>query len=49
MKGKDNTLSMAHLYVAYIALFIGAICGLLQGLSRGGVITLPTWINYYQI
>jgi cytochrome c oxidase subunit I len=49
MRVKDNKLSMAYLFVAYIALFIGAICGLLQGLSRGGIITLPTWINYYQI
>ncbi|MBP1931649.1 b(o/a)3-type cytochrome-c oxidase subunit 1 [Ammoniphilus resinae] len=46
---KDSKLSMSYLTVGFIAVFIGAICGLLQGLVRGGVIELPSFINYYQL
>ncbi|MFO1446473.1 b(o/a)3-type cytochrome-c oxidase subunit 1 [Bacillus sp. Bva_UNVM-123] len=40
---------MAHLYVAFIALFIGATAGLLQTLVRSGKLTLPAGIGYYQL
>lgn len=46
---KDSKLSMAHLYVAFISLLIGATAGLLQTLVRSGKVTLPGGINYYQI
>ncbi|MDF9411445.1 b(o/a)3-type cytochrome-c oxidase subunit 1 [Brevibacillus laterosporus] len=42
-------LSLAHIYVAYIGFAIAILCGLLQGLVRGGVITLPSWLGYYQV
>jgi cytochrome c oxidase subunit 1 len=46
---KDARLVMAHMYVAFIALFVGASCGLLQTLERSGKFTLPAGISYYQI
>ncbi len=46
---KDAALSLAHIYVAFIAFIIGALMGLLQGLVRGGLIELPSWLGYYQI
>ncbi|WP_232697406.1 b(o/a)3-type cytochrome-c oxidase subunit 1 [Brevibacillus daliensis] len=42
-------LSLVHIYVAYIGFAIAILCGLLQGLVRGGIMTLPSWLNYYQI
>lgn len=45
----DAKLVMAHLLVAFAALFLGGIAGILQGLVRGGVITLPGGISYYQL
>ncbi|MBU8908786.1 b(o/a)3-type cytochrome-c oxidase subunit 1 [Desertibacillus haloalkaliphilus] len=45
----DSKLAMAHMYVAFLSLLIGAIAGVLQGLSRAGLITLPAGINYYQL
>lgn len=45
----DAKLAMAHMYVAFIALFIGATAGLLQTLERSGKFNLPFGIGYYQI
>src|SRR5690625_401759 len=49
LQPKDAKLVMAHLYVAFIALFIGATAGLLQTLERSGKFQLPAGIGYYQI
>ena len=46
---KDAKLVMAHMYVAFGALFVGATAGLLQVLERTGKVTLPYWLGYYQI
>ncbi|MCZ8521013.1 b(o/a)3-type cytochrome-c oxidase subunit 1 [Paenibacillus mucilaginosus] len=46
---KDRSLILAHLGIAFLALFIGAIAGLLQGLQRTGFLTLPPPIGYYQL
>ncbi|MCP8968804.1 b(o/a)3-type cytochrome-c oxidase subunit 1 [Ectobacillus ponti] len=46
---RDGKLAMAHLYVAFIALFLGGLCGLLQVLVRSGKFTLPAGIGYYQV
>ncbi len=46
---RDAKLALAHIYVAFIALFIGGLCGLLQVLVRSGQFTLPWGITYYQI
>ncbi|MDP5274867.1 b(o/a)3-type cytochrome-c oxidase subunit 1 [Chengkuizengella axinellae] len=46
---KDSKLVLAHIIFALIALFIGAIAGLLQSLVKSGAITLPAEIGYYQL
>ncbi len=46
---QDSKLYMAFLHVAFIALFIGGLMGLLQTLVRSGKFTLPFGIDYYQI
>ena len=47
--GKDAKLVLAHLLVAFTALLLGGVAGVLQGLVRGGMIELPSEIGYYQI
>ncbi len=46
---KDAKLSMAHIYVAFVALFLGGTAGLLQVLVRSGHFELPFGIGYYQV
>lgn len=46
---RDARLSMAHMYVVFIALLLGGCCGLLQVLQRTGKINLPFGITYYQV
>lgn len=46
---RDAKLSMAFIYVAFIALAIGGLMGLLQTLVRSGKLQLPGGINYYEI
>ncbi|WP_373281905.1 b(o/a)3-type cytochrome-c oxidase subunit 1 [Compostibacillus humi] len=40
---------MSFIYVAFIALLIGGLMGLLQVLVRSGHFTLPAGIDYYQV
>lgn len=49
LPNKEAKLVMAHMYVAFTALFIGASMGLLQVLERSGHFTLPSFISYYQV
>lgn len=46
---RDGKLSMAHFYVAYIALALGGLAGLLQVFVRTGKLELPFGITYYQV
>ncbi|KMY55055.1 cytochrome C [Bacillus sp. FJAT-27231] len=46
---KDAKLALAHIIVAFIALFIGGLCGFLQVLVRSGKVQLPGGIGYYQV
>ena len=46
---RDGKLAMAHFFVAFTALAIGGIAGLLQVLVRSGKLILPAGIGYYQI
>ncbi|OZM55985.1 cytochrome C [Lottiidibacillus patelloidae] len=46
---QDAHLSLVHLVIAFVALFLGAVAGLLQTLVRSGSITLPAGIGYYQL
>lgn len=45
---KDAKLSLTFFAVSFVALLIGGFLGLLQGLERAGVITMPAWFDYYQ-
>src|SRR5690625_1919803 len=49
LPNKDARIVMAHMYVAFTALFVGASAGLLQTLERSGKLKLPASISYYQI
>ncbi|MCM3717894.1 b(o/a)3-type cytochrome-c oxidase subunit 1 [Fictibacillus phosphorivorans] len=46
---RDAKLSLFFLSISFLALFIGAIAGLLQTLVRSGTIELPLSIGYYQL
>jgi len=46
---KDAKLSLTYLSVSFIALLIGGVLGLLQGLERAGLLQLPVWLNYYEV
>lgn len=46
---EDALISKSYIAVAFIALLVGGILGLLQGLNRAGLLELPTWFNYYQV
>lgn len=46
---EDAKLTKSYLLVAFIALLLGGLFGLLQGLNRAGVLDLPMWLNYYQV
>ncbi|MEO4052931.1 b(o/a)3-type cytochrome-c oxidase subunit 1 [Solibacillus sp. CAU 1738] len=46
---KDANLAMANIYVAFVALLLGGLAGLLQVLVRSGQFNLPKGIGYYQV
>lgn len=46
---EDARITKSYLSVAFIALLLGGILGLVQGLNRAGLLELPAWLNYYQI
>lgn len=46
---QDAALVLAHVLFAFAALLIGGIAGLLQGLVRAGMVTLPANIGYYAL
>src|SRR5699024_10058186 len=45
---KDATLSLTFFTISFITLFIGGTLGLLQGLERAGLLSMPPWFDYYQ-
>ena len=45
---KDAKLSLSFLAVSFVALLVGGILGLFQGLERAGLLTMPAWFDYYQ-
>lgn len=47
-KPQDATLSLTFLSVSFIALLFGGVLGLLQGLERAGLLSMPSWFDYYQ-
>lgn len=46
---RDRKLALWNIGVAYIAFLIGTLCGLLQVFIRNDALTLPSWLDYYQI
>ncbi|WP_374193846.1 cbb3-type cytochrome c oxidase subunit I [Alkalihalobacillus sp. BA299] len=46
---EDAKLTKSYLSVAFIALLLGGILGLIQGLNRAGLLELPSWFTYYQV
>lgn len=46
---KDAKLSLTFFIVSFIALLIGGVLGLIQGLERAGLLQLPSWLNYYEV
>ncbi|WP_010677984.1 cbb3-type cytochrome c oxidase subunit I [Bacillus timonensis] len=46
---QDAKISKSYLSVAFIALLLGGLFGLFQGLNRAGLLELPSWLNYYQV
>jgi len=46
---KDAQVTKSYLLVAFAALVVGGLCGLLQGLNRAGLMELPSWFDYYQV
>ncbi len=45
----DGKLVLAHILFAFAALLIGGLAGMLQGAVRGGTLTLPANIGYYEL
>ena len=45
----DGKLVLAHILFAFAALLLGGVAGMLQGMVRGGSITLPAHIGYYEL
>jgi len=45
----DRKLAITNIVVAYIAFLIGTFCGLMQVFIRNDALTLPPWLDYYQI
>lgn len=46
---EDAKISKTYMAVAFIALLVGGVLGLLQGLNRAGALDLPHWLNYYKV
>src|SRR5690606_35909257 len=46
---QDRKIALWHIGVAYTALLIGTLCGLLQVFIRNDALQLPAWLDYYQI
>ncbi|MFD0828532.1 cbb3-type cytochrome c oxidase subunit I [Neobacillus sp. M.A.Huq-85] len=46
---EDARLSKSYIFVAFAAILLGGILGLVQGLNRAGLLELPSWLNYYQV
>ncbi|WP_226581886.1 b(o/a)3-type cytochrome-c oxidase subunit 1 [Halobacillus litoralis] len=45
----ERKLALANIGFAYSAFLIGTLCGLLQVFIRNDALTLPGWLDYYQV
>jgi cytochrome c oxidase subunit 1 len=48
-RAEGDLLSLAHVYTGTLALGVGALFGLLQGLSRANFLVMPVWFDYYRM
>jgi cytochrome c oxidase subunit 1 len=48
-RAAGDLLALTHIYTATLVLGIGALFGMLQGLSRASVITMPDGFDYYRM
>lgn len=46
---EDSRISLTYISLAFVAIILGGLFGLLQALNRAGLLELPSWLNYYQI
>lgn len=46
---EDSRISLTYISLAFVAIILGGLFGLLQTLNRAGLLELPSWLNYYQI
>ncbi len=45
---RDAALSKTYMFVAFAALLLGGIMGLLQAIERAGLFEMPSYFTYYQ-
>ncbi len=45
----ENRLVLAHVYTSTVAICLGALFGVLQGIARSGAFTPPSWFDYYRM
>src|SRR5690625_1595951 len=45
---KDAKITLSFFTVSFVALLVGRFLGLLQGLERAGLLSMPSWFDYYQ-
>ncbi len=46
---QDAKISLTYFTISFATLLIGGLLGLIQGLERAGLYSLPTGFNYYQV
>ncbi|WP_085507593.1 cbb3-type cytochrome c oxidase subunit I [Thalassobacillus devorans] len=46
---EDARITKSYLIVAFVAILVGGLLGLLQGMNRAGILELPVWLNYYKV
>jgi len=48
-KPAENRVVLAHVYTATVAICLGAVFGVLQGLARADAVEAPAWLDYYRM
>ena len=48
-RAHGDLLVLTHIYTATLVLGVGALFGMLQGLSRANLIVMPPWFDYYRM
>ncbi|MDB5071451.1 MAG: cytochrome [Candidatus Eremiobacteraeota bacterium] len=48
-RASGDLLVLTHIYTSTLVLGVGALFGMLQGLSRANFIVMPPWFDYYRM